>query len=256
MKNTCLLIFCLTLLFLFSSPTLLYSKPIKIQVELSEPWGYYKPLEGNNQTLYQLAGIWIEIIEQFKKETGLEFQISLAPHARVTQSLKLGKIDMSFLINTELTSTEKKIIYAANMFSVSTVVVSLKENRINTINDLNNARIGVVRGSKNNLVFKDDKTVFIQSYRNHQILVRMLFHKRLDAVVGNSISIPFLINKQNLDPFISYSFVLRKTSAWIQLSPSSKQLYHKDLILRANEKLKSNGSYTRILKKYAIEHQL
>ncbi len=252
MKKKRSLIYSMTLIFLLVFPTLLFSRPLKIQVELSEPWGFFEPIGQKSDNKFKLTGIWIEIIDLLEKKTGFKIQTSLAPHARVTQNLENGKVDMSFLVKAE--SANPKIKSVAYMFSVSTIVLSLKEKKINTYNDLSTARIGVVRGSKNDPIFDVDGALFKQAYRNHKIIVNMLFQKRLDVVVGDSASIPYLIKKLNLDPTPYHTFTLRKAPVWMQLSIVANHLEHTDMLVRANNELKDSGAYGQILTKYMINH--
>ena len=247
------LIYCIILVFLLGFPTLLFSRPLKVQVELSEPWGFYGPNDTNSEDNHKLTGIWIDTIDLLEKKTGIKFQISLAPQARVTQNLENGKVDMSFLIKAE--TENPKVSCIVYMFSVSTTVISLKEKNINTYEDLYKTRIGIVRGSKNDPTFDVDGALFKQSYRNHHIIVNMLFQKRLDVVVGDSVSIQYLISKLNLDASPYHTFTLRKAPVWMQLSIVANHLEYTDQLIRANEELKKSGVYERILSKYVINHR-
>lgn len=240
----CLLFSILLILFSFSAT----SKPLKIQVELSEPWSFYQPIAETNHAQYKYSGIWIDIIELLEKQTGLQFQVTLAPHARVIQNLENGKVDVSFLVKTD--PANPHVSSLAYMFSVSTIVVTLGADKVKTYDDLYGMRIGVIRGSKNDPTFDSDGALFKQVYRNHKIIVNMLYQNRLDAIVGDNISFPYLANKMNLNRSPYYTFTLRKAPVWIQMSTISDHLHYAHQLLQGNEKLKNSGKYQQILNKY------
>ncbi|MBU2513233.1 transporter substrate-binding domain-containing protein [bacterium] len=246
MNRNCCLIYCTVLSFFLAFPTSSLAKPLKVQIKLLEPWGYYSSI---NQNSKEFTGIWIDIIKLYAKKTGIEFQISLAPQARVIQNLESGKTDMSFLAKSE--EENPNLVYVAHMFSIATIIVSLNEKKIETYDDLYRTRIGIVRGSKNDPMFDADGALFKQAYRDQKIIVNMLFQKRLDAIVGDSISIPYLLNKQEPDYKSYNTFTLRKVPVWIQLSKIASSLDQTGLLIKANEELKSSGEYARIIKKYA-----
>ncbi len=248
MKHSRYITCCLVSIILLSVPILLCANPLEIQVEASEPWGFYHPISSNGEYRHKLAGIWIDIIELLSKRTGLEINTSLAPHARVVQNLENGKVDLSFLVRTR--DVNPKVMFLVEILPVATIVVSLQKTKIKVFNDLYGIRIGIVRGSENEPRFDEDSALFKQAYRNHKIIVNMLFQRRLDAIVGDSVSIPYLIQKQGFNQTTFHTFTLYETPVWITLSSNSNNLPDPRLLIKANGELKKSGIYDRIIRKY------
>ena len=221
--------------------------PIKIQIKSAEPWAYFDVEGGTNKTK-NLVGIWVEIIEEMQELSGLKMEISLGPHARTVQNLENGKTDMGFLVHSG--QKAPNLVDVSYMFTVSTVSVSLPKTKIEKYDDFYGKRIGVVRGSTNDPTFDSDKSLFKQPFRSQEIIVNMLFQNRLDAIVGDNISLLYLIRKTGHGEAPYQSFKLIDSKVWICFSKSSPLLAHSDLIKQTNAKLKASGTYNAILNKY------
>lgn len=237
----------LTICCLYWKPV--FSAPINVQIELAEPWGFYLSGQTKSPTESRISGIWVDIINLLSRETGVKFNTTLAPHARVVQNLAHGKIDLSFLIKSEMENEDVECI--SYLFSIHTIVVSPVQQDIRSYDDLYGKRIGIVRGIKLDPKFDSDGSLFKQAYRNYSIIVTMLAQNRLDAIVGDSISIPYLMKNQRLNLLLYQSFVLRKSPVWIQLSGKSSHQSEKEAIIRASDRLRNQGYFNNILTKYA-----
>ncbi|MCG8336569.1 MAG: transporter substrate-binding domain-containing protein [Proteobacteria bacterium] len=245
MKNT-IRIFGFLTTFILPLPT--FGDPIHVQVDYSEPWGYYQQSVVNDSPERQLKGIWIEIIRLFTDHTGIKFQTTIAPHARVLQNLKHGKIDMSFQVRPEKDS--ENIIYITEMFAVQSIAVSIKSNPVFSYDDLFGKRIGIVRGKKISQKFDNDRSLFKQSFRNYSIIISMLFQKRLDVVVGDHVSIQYLMKRNNFSDNYSSTFILRKSSIWLQLSVFSLSKDKMRNLIAANALFKQRGDYKKIIESF------
>ena len=245
MKNT-IRIFGFLTTFILPLPT--FGDPIHVQVDYSEPWGYYQQSVVNDSPERQLKGIWIEIIRLFTDHTGIKFQTTIAPHARVLQNLKHGKIDMSFQVRPEKDS--ENIIYITEMFAVESIAVSTKSNPANSYEDLMGKRIGIVRGTKISRQFDSDRMLFKQPFRNYEIIVSMLFQKRLDVVVGDHVSILFLMKKNDFSDIHSTSFILRKSNIWLQLSVFSFSKDKMKRLTKANAQFRKRNDYQTIIERF------
>jgi polar amino acid transport system substrate-binding protein len=229
-------------------PQCTLAKPIHLQIDYSEPWGYYSQTGDPDAPKGQLKGIWIEIIRLFTKQTGIEFNTTVAPHARVLQNLEHGKIDMSFQIRPNQDS--KSILYIAEMFPVEVIAVSIKNNPVAAYEDLMGKRIGIVRGTKVAQPFDNDRQLFKQPYRNYNIILSMLFQKRLDVVVGDRVSISYLIKKNNFPDTCNSSFLLRKSSIWMQISVFSLHKHYMNRLVKANTRFTQRGEYSKVIQRY------
>jgi polar amino acid transport system substrate-binding protein len=241
--------FGLTVCCLLLVPWTPQAASIKVHVESSEPWGFYLSASDQSIPHNRLSGIWIDIIRSLSETTRLPFETTLVPPARAVQNLENGITDLGFMIAVQPES--KKVVPVAEMFTVTSIVVSLKKNRVQSYNDLYGKRIGVVRGIKLSPLFDDDFALFKQAYRNYGIIVPMLFQNRLDAIAGDAISLSYLMKKQGITDTYNHSFVLQQTSVWMLLSASSPQRDKINVLINANETLKINGEYQRILHKYS-----
>lgn len=245
MKNTLRTFVFLTI---FVLPQSILGDPIHVQVDYSEPWGYYLQPDIDDSPKRQLKGIWIEIIQLFSSQTGIKFHITIAPHARVMQNLEHGKIEMSFQVRPEKDS--ENILYITEMFPVQSIAVSMKSNPVSSYDDLYGKRIGIVRGKRINHKFDTDRSLFKQPFRNYSILISMLFQKRLDVVVGDHVSIQYLMKRNKFSENYSYTFILRKSSIWLQLSVFSFSKDKMKTMIAANTLFKLRGDYKKIVESF------
>lgn len=221
--------------------------PIRIQVKSAEPWAFFNVGKGTEKTK-DLVGIWIEIIEEMEKISGLKMEISLGPHARMVQNLENGKTDMGFLVLSGHKSPH--LIDVSYMFTVSTIALSLPGANIKQYDDFYGKRIGVVRGSTNDPKLDSDSSLFKQPFRSQEIIVNMLFQNRLDAIIGDNISLVYLIRKAGFGNIHYMTYKLVDSKVWICFSKFSPLLNQSGLIKQTNARLKSSGMYKAILDKY------
>ncbi len=243
---------CILILIFCTCSTSTFATPLKIQIELAEPWGFLKnSQEKHLPGIKELGGIWIEVIDLISAQTNIHFKKSTAPYARVVRNLEEGQIDLSFLAKTK--SSDQKTIYTALIFITSSIVMPKKGLEIKRYDDLYNQRIGIVRSAKLDPDFDSDVALFKQSYRDHKILINMLVQNRLDAIAGNGVSIFHLIRKQSLDLNINNHFVLKKTPIWLQFSKKSKHLDKVAKVAKAVAYLKQAGALKSIIDRYGNE---
>ncbi len=238
----------IAILTISSLPQPIFGNPIHVQVDYSEPWGYYQQSQDNDSPERQQKGIWIEIIRLFGQYTGVEFKTTMAPHARVLQNLEHGKIDLSFQARPD--KDNENILYIAEMFPVESIAVSTKSNPANGYEDLMGKRIGLVRGTKISHQFDDDRMLFKQSFRNYEIIVSMLFQKRLDVVVGEHVSIRYLMKKNDISDNHSSAFILRQSNIWLQLSVFSFSKDKMKRLIEANTLFRKRGDYQSIIGRF------
>ena len=215
------------------------------------PWSYYK--EGKEQNF---TGISYDIGKIFCKELSLQLEYQILPYSRVFKAFASGDIDINISIENMAIKDSQIVIFPPLSF-VNFYIYSLKESPV-TLKKMNKTRldIGIVRGttgmwmpwmSKNKLKFQ-----FIEAESFEQ-LIKMLQHKRLDAIIVSEMSFLFQnkILKYNLDSYSKPLFMFN--SPWNLRISRKSQFSSKEYLKRFTEvaqKISANGNMAKIKKKY------
>ena len=236
--------------------------PLTIDTRImhTEPWGFYcdpqsqnkTPLVISAQTQYHqdiLCGIWPDIAQYLAKKAGLNLQLSLEPYGGIWQSLDTGQADLSFLIR----SAERSHLAPsqAHMFDFASVVIARAGIHLTDYQDLQNLRIGVLRGIRLSPRFDHDPKLNKIQLRNYELMVDMLLHQRLDAIAGNNVSLLYLLQKkQALDKVNVQPLILQKTHVYLHMAAGLYAHPYGQVLIQANQALREQGIYQHLIDAY------
>lgn len=220
-------------------------QPLRALIMETEPWGFYNLQTG------ELQGIWLDIAKEVERVSGITQSLHLAPYARVLESLALGDADLSYLIRSADRDTE--VVHAGHLFDFGSVVQARKGIRLESYDDLQGLRIGVLQSVRLSPRFDQDTQLYKVPVRNYETLLNMLAAGRLDAVSGNSLSLAYLQEQMQMQDKMGDRLVLQVTPVTVQFSQQSQHLNQVPQIIQAVEELRESGRIHAILDAWAGE---
>lgn len=207
----------------------------------------------------QPKGIYIDILHQIEKRTGLTFEISLLPWKRaymLAQDSKGGIFGLSKNKDRLRIFDYSALLYVDEM---RLVVLRGHEFDYNSVEDLRGKTVGVTRGASYGDVFdKARATVFTPSEDANPISrLRMLLAERIDvALMGpGEASVHHVINQDqeltlNRDMFVILETPFNEDANYIGFNKTLCQGKTLDKINAALQAMREDGTIERIEKRY------
>jgi len=221
--------------------------PLRTCLMHTEPWTFYTR-EAGNERKSVLAGIFVDISREVSRESGLSLEYTAMPYGRVAKELQSGDCDLTFLIRSDV--RDSYVDYAALLFTFNSLIIARPQLQLRQYEDLKGLRIGLLKDIRLNPRFDGDGDLYKVEARDYETLVDMFLNGRLDAIAGNSISLPYLLQKRGVTPASLPKLVLQKTEVWAQMSKRSPQIGQLSKLRNAVEKLRNDGYFDTLLQRY------
>lgn len=189
----------------------------------------------------ELDGVVYKLCKKIEKESGLEFDYSLVPYARAIKLLTDGEVDLAvFYPSTKYEGLFDKLAPTLGNYNY---LVSLKNLYINSLNDIGEKKIGLIRGAKYSEEFdkmKKPGVVFLQDYSK---VFNMLLLNRIDIAVISSAAFEYFLRVQNInaeDKLNIYTINLQPN--WIHINKKLDPNIREKL-KKANSSVIRSGGY-------------
>lgn len=223
------------------------SEPLRIVTPDIPPFGFLTE-DG------QKTGMLYEMENQIAQQAGFTYENRIVPFARLIEELSTGKADTGIFLHSR--ENEKSAVKVAHVFNLKNIIIGLKGTAFKTLNDLHGKTVATVRGAIYDEAFTADTAIIKYETSNYQQSLRMLVHKRIDAVIGPEIGLMFTAKMSDYpketfgDPL-----VLNTKEAWLQFSrKTAEENQDKIAALKAAaEKLLQNGSIRAVMNRYTGE---
>ena len=207
------------------------------------PFGYIEKGE--------LVGFDIDLIKQIGKDLGYEIEMKVQPFDALIPSLKAGKLD-AIISGMSATEERKKSVDFTDEYYKSTQMFLKKKgnNKITSIESLAGKKIGVQLGTIQELEARKIKNANVVTNDTTINLILDLKNGKTDAVILENIVAKEFI-KKNPDIEVFYEEKLPYGMA-IAFNKGKNT----EIIKKINEdlkKLKENGKYDELVKKYGLE---
>ena len=207
------------------------------------PFGYIEKGE--------LVGFDIDLIKQIGKDLGYEIEMKVQPFDALIPSLKAGKLD-AIISGMSATEERKKSVDFTDEYYKSTQMFLKKKgnNKITSIESLAGKKIGVQLGTIQELEARKIKNANVVTNDATINLILDLKNGKTDAVILENIVAKEFI-KKNPDIEVFYEEKLPYGMA-IAFNKGKNT----EIIKKINEdlkKLKENGKYDELIKKYDLE---
>ena len=172
----------------------------------TEPWAFYGS-EGEQRNTPM--GIVVEANQAIAKESGLILEPVLEPYGRIGRHLRNGDCDLTYLIRSP--DRDDYVEYVGHLFTFQCIVVARPSLPLRRYEDLAGLRIGLIKDIHLNPRFDEDAQLQKVEVKDYETLVDMFLNGRLDAIAGNSVSIPYLLQKRGHVSLAQHPLVLQQT---------------------------------------------
>ncbi|MEW6983842.1 substrate-binding periplasmic protein [Colwelliaceae bacterium 6471] len=196
------------------------------------------------------SGIFVDIFKRLEQLTPHKFVYRELPVARALKEFDEGNIDIEPGVNEQWRQARKIVGLYSIPFEISTeVIVFKKENAINTINDLYDKHVGIVRGySYPNFekAFNENKIIKVENL-SESILLKQLITNRLQYVFIGFRTILYY-QQQPIYKQLAIGEIVSEVQAKMRIHPSKAHFLPE---LNAGLKLMlENGDIEKIYQKY------
>lgn len=195
----------------------------------------------------EIVGFDIDLLNAISKETGIEFKIKDMAFDGLLPALQTKKVDLVIAGMTATPEREKTVLFSKPYFTAKQVIITKKtDNSLKTFDDLSGKKVGVMLGFTGDSVVSEIKGAKVERFNAAYAAIMALNQGKIDAVV--------------LDSEPAKKYIANSKELVIADVPAEEEDYaiavrknDKDLIEKINtavDKLKTNGEYDKILKKY------
>ena len=196
----------------------------------------------------KIVGFDIDLLDAISKETGLEFKIQDMAFDGLLPALQTKKIDMVIAGMSATPERQKAVAFSKSYFKAKQVVITTPEKAksLKSFKDLSGKKVGVMLGFTGDTVVSEIKGVKVERFNAAYAAILALSQNKIDAVVLDSE--PAKKYTANNKQFVIANIPAEEEDYAIAFRKNDKELINK--VNAALDKIKANGEYDKILKKY------
>ena len=209
----------------------------------SKPYTFF-----TNQTLS--GGIIKDIMDEIGVELNIKIKYVNIPSKRVSNFLLDGKVHIRLITNPKWFKNHKQFHWSTALFQDKDRIVIREEDKslIKTIKDLNEKRLGTIRGYKYQIL--KDNNIIRDDVRTLESNFKRLDRAIIDALIHSDILIDYYIKRnQAHTQYIILEETASSHSIHAMYSKNNLPISYKE-IDAAFIKLKENGTIQKILDRY------
>lgn len=207
---------------------------------------YFPPYEyyDNNE----IVGVDMDIAKEVANRMGKKLVIEDMEFDTLIQAVTMNKVDVVFAAMT-ITEERQNLVDFTDSYATGVQdVIVLKDSSINTIDDLNNAIIGVQQGTTGCIYAHDDFDTKTLEFSRSTELLDALKSGKIDAVIiDNGPANTFVAEDEELR-LLETHYVVESYAACVNKN-------NKDLLNEINliiKEMQQDGTIDNILKKYGL----
>jgi len=196
----------------------------------------------------KVTGMDAEIVTALVRRAGAEPRFEPAPWNRVQQLLELGQIDAAFQFVGRPDRFEK--FHMIGPIRHGETVFAVPRDGMpdwDTLEDFKPFSIGVVQGYTYGAAF--DQATYLRKEStagDNRLLLRMLAAKRVDAVIGDRVTLAYLAQQEGLRDSIRFlTKPFDRVARYIAVPKAKAAIAER--LQRALDAMNSDGSITRIM---------
>lgn len=194
----------------------------------------------------KVTGFDMELMNALAKEMKMDVKIENMAFDGLLPALQMKKVDVVIAGMTETPERKKAVSFTKPYFKAKQVIITKKGKDIKDFKELSGKKVGVMLGFTGDAVVSDIKGVKVQRFDATYSAVMALEKGKVDAVVADSEPAKKYIASYK-DLAIASAKVEEEDYA-IAVRKNDKALL--DNLNKALVKVKSNGTYDALLKKY------
>ena len=162
-------------------------------------------------------------------------------------ALQTKKVDMVIAGMSATPEREKAVAFSKPYFKAKQVVITKDENKsLKSFKDLSGKKVGVMLGFTGDTVVSEIKGIKVERFNAAYAAILALSQNKIDAVVLDSE--PAKKYTANNKQFVIANIPAEEEDYAIAFRKNDKELINK--VNAALDKIKANGEYDKILKKY------
>ena len=214
----------------------------KLYVGTNAEFKPYEYLENN-----KMVGFDIELMELLGKELGYEIKWQDMSFDGLLPALQMKKIDAVIAGMSATPERKKAVAFSKPYFKAKQVVITKGVDKsLKSFKDLAGKKVGVMLGFTGDTVVSEIKGVKVERFNASYAAIMALSQNKVDAVVLDSE--PAKKYTANNKQFVIASIPAEEEDYAIAVRKNDKELL--DKINAALDKIKANGEYDKLLKKY------
>ena len=214
----------------------------KLYVGTNAEFKPYEYLENN-----KMVGFDIELMELLGKELGYEIKWQDMSFDGLLPALQMKKIDAVIAGMSATPERKKAVAFSKPYFKAKQVVITKGVDKsLKSFKDLAGKKVGVMLGFTGDTVVSEIKGVKVERFNASYAAIIALSQNKVDAVVLDSE--PAKKYTANNKQFVIASIPAEEEDYAIAVRKNDKELL--DKINAALDKIKANGEYDKLLKKY------
>ena len=195
----------------------------------------------------QIVGFDIDLLNAISKEAGIEFKIQDMAFDGLLPALQTKKVDLVIAGMTATPERQKAVAFSKPYFKAKQVVITKGVDKsLKDFKDLSGKKVGVMLGFTGDTVVSEIKGVKVERFNAAYAAILALGQGKVDAVVLDSE--PAKKYTANNKQFVVANIPAAEEDYAIAARRNDKELLNK--INTALDKIKANGEYDKILKKY------
>jgi len=168
------------------------------------------------------CGVYFDLANKLIALGNIKASNVTTPYPRIIHELKTGQTDLSILFRYQ--ELEGFVEFIAPLPPLEIVMMGLKGTTLKSLNDLENKRLGYLRGAKLSDKIDANPNILKYDINNFDQGVNMMRLGRLDAIIGPKIALYSSGMKYNLEiKDFSTPYVISVRTPWLQLSRKTKR---------------------------------
>ncbi len=202
----------------------------------------------------KIVGSDVDIVIEICKRMGIEPKFEAYPWKRALMMVENGEADGIFsLLRSE--DRDKFLFYPDETInSVRTMVIARKGGglKIRSLDDLKGKSVGVIDGHKYGPEFDNYQGLKKFLCKNKEELISMLDRERVDVILDSEAPFNFMTIEMKIQDKFETLYLVQENPIYLAFSKKMGQK-GEDLAKKFGEqlkKMKADGSYETILKKY------
>lgn len=195
----------------------------------------------------QIVGFDIDLLNAISKETGIEFKVKDMAFDGLLPALQTKKVDLVIAGMTATPERQKTVLFSKPYFTAKQVIITKGEDKsLKSFDNLTGKKVGVMLGFTGDSVVSEIKGAKVERFNAAYAAIMALNQGKVDAVVLDSEPAKkYIANSKQL---MIANVPAEEEDYAIAVRKNDKALIEK--IDAAVAKIRANGEYDKILKKY------
>ena len=204
---------------------------------------------GGRDSNGRATGLYTDLAAMLSFESGIEFDNSVVPYARAMLMMERDDADVIFSIpHTALARVAVPLTIA---FTADIAVLGRAGTRFSKLEDLRGKVVAHLRGVEYSAEFQADVAIRKYETRNVEHTIKMLLHGRIDAVIGFSQAMAFMLRELAIPrDSLGAAFQIESRNVLLHMSKLTRREPAGEQLSAALSTLRDRGAISGLLNRY------